>query len=379
MTKLSFSRILAVLAKEFTQLVRDRLTYAMIIGIPVLQLLLFGYAINSDPKHLPTAVFIQDQGRFSRSIVGALVRSDYFDIRHDARSPAEMHRLIERGAVQFAITIPGDFTRRVIRRDKPQILVEADASDPAATGPAVAALATLPQYALMNDLKGPLESIAPPASAQPFEVVVQRRYNPESVTAYNIVPGLVATILTITLVMMTALGMTREAERGTMETLLATPLRPIEVMIGKLTPYVLVGIIQSTLIIAMARILFGVPMAGGWPALVIGLFLFIVGSLSLGFLVSTVARTQLQAMQMAVFYLLPSILLTGFLFPFRGMPQWAQWIGTAVPVTHMLRVVRGSMLKGVGIGDALPSLGALGLFVLVVAAIAVRKYRTTLD
>lgn len=378
MMGLSFSRILAILSKEFTQLVRDRLTYAMIIGIPVIQLLLFGYAINSDPKHLPTAVLVQDQGQFSRSILGALHHSEYFDIRHVARTPMEMDKLIERGAVQFAVTIPGDFTRRVVRRDNPQILVEADASDPSATGPAVAALASLPQYALMSDLKGPLASGAADQS-QPFEVVVQRRYNPESITAYNIVPGLVATILTITLVMMTALGMTREAERGTMETLLSTPLRPLEVMIGKLTPYVMVGIIQATLIITLARVLFGVPMAGGWPALILGLFLFIVGSLSLGFLVSTLARTQLQAMQMAVFYLLPSILLTGFLFPFRGMPQWAQWLGTILPVTHMLRVVRGSMLKGVGIAEALPSLGALTLFVLIVATIAVRQYRTTLD
>jgi ABC-2 type transport system permease protein len=363
MMGLSASRILAVLTKEFTQLVRDRLTYAMIIGIPVIQLLLFGYAINSDPKHLPTAVLVQDQGKFSRSILGALNNSDYFDLRYTARSPEEMEKLIERGTVQFAITIPGDFTRRVVRRDNPQILVEADASDPAATGPAVAALA----------------AEAAPATPKPFEVVVQRRYNPESITAYNIVPGLVATILTITLVMMTARGMPREAERGTMETLLSTPLRPIEVMIGKLTPYVMVGIIQATLIITLARLLFGVPMAGGWPALILGLFLFIVGSLSLGFLVSTLARTQLQAMQMAVFYLLPSILLTGFLFPFRGMPQWAQWLGTIIPVTHMLRVVRGSMLKGVGITEALPSLGALALFVLVVATLAVRQYRTTLD
>ena len=315
---ISMSRIMAVLTKEFTQLVRDRLTYAMIIGIPVLQLLLFGYAINSDPKHLPTAVLVQDQGQFSRSILGALNNSDYFDLRYSARSPAEMHELIERGSVQFAVTIPGDFSRRVIRRDNPQILVEADASDPSATGPAAAALTSLPQYALMHDLRGPLAPAG--AREQPFEVVVQRRYNPESITAYNIVPGLVATILTITLVMMTALGMTREAERGTMETLLSTPLRPIEVMIGKLTPYVMVGIIQATLIIVLARLLFGVPMAGGWIPLILGIFLFIIGSLSLGFLVSTVARTQLQAMQMAVFYLLPSILLTGFLFPFRGMP-----------------------------------------------------------
>jgi ABC-2 type transport system permease protein len=379
MMGLSMSRILAILSKEFTQLVRDRLTYAMLIGIPVFQLLLFGYAINSDPKHLPTAVLVQDQGRFSRSVLGALQRSEYFDLRYSARSPEEMHELIERGAVQFAITIPGDFTRRVVRQDKPQILVEADASDPSATGPAVAALGSLPQYALMHDIKGPLAEAAASATPKPFEVVVQRRYNPESITAYNIVPGLVATILTITLVMMTALGMTREAERGTMETLLSTPLRPMEVMIGKLAPYVMVGIIQATLIITLARLLFGVPMAGGWPALIVGLFLFIVGSLSLGFLVSTLARTQLQAMQMAVFYLLPSILLTGFLFPFRGMPQWAQWLGTMIPVTHMLRVVRGSMLKGVGIAEALPSLGALALFVLVVATVAVRQYRTTLD
>jgi len=379
MTGLSLSRILAVLSKEFTQLVRDRLTYAMIIGIPVIQLLLFGYAINSDPKHLPAAVLVQDQGQFSRSILGALQRSDYFDLRYSARSPAEMDRLIERGSVQFAITIPGDFTRRVVRQEQPQILVEADASDPAATSGAVAALAAIPQYALTNDLKGPLASAAPPASPKPFEVVVQRRYNPESVTAYNIVPGLVATILTMTLVMMTALAMTREIERGTMETLLSTPVRPLEVMIGKLTPYVMVGIIQATLIITMARILFGVPMAGGWPALLLGLFLFIIGSLSLGFLVSTLARNQLQAMQMTFFYFLPSILLSGFLFPFRGMPLWAQWIGTAVPVTHMLRVVRGSMLKGVGIADALPSLGALTLFVLIVASLAVMQYRTTLD
>lgn len=376
MMDLSFSRMMAVLAKEFTQLVRDRLTYAMIIGIPIIQLLLFGYAINTDPRHLPTAVLVQDQGQFARSIVGSLQRSDYFKIDYVARSPTEMDELIERGAVQFAITIPGDFTRRVVRRDRPQILVEADASDPAATGSAVAALSALPIEGLKHDLKGVL---APASSAPPFEVVIQRRYNPESITSYNIVPGLVATILTMTLVMMTSLAMTRETERGTMETLLSTPLRPLEVMVGKLTPFVLVGILQATIIISMARLLFGVPMAGGWAALILGLFLFIVGSLALGFLVSTVARNQLQAMQMSFFYFLPSILLSGFLFPFRGMPDWAQWLGSLIPVTHMLRIVRGAMLKGVGVAEAAPSLGALTLFVLIVAGIAVKQYRTTLD
>ena len=377
MNGLSASRIMAVLAKEFTQLVRDRLTYAMIIGIPIIQLLLFGYAINTDPRHLPTVVLVQDQGQFSRSILGALERSEYFSIDHVARSPAEMNRLIEGGSVQFAITIPGDFTRRLVRRESPQILVEADASDPAATGAAVAALNALPKEALKHDLVGPLAQAT--VTSQPFEVIIQRRYNPESITSYNIVPGLVATILTMTLVMMTSLAMTRETERGTMETLLSTPLRPIEVMVGKLTPFVIVGIIQATLIISLARLLFGVPMAGGWAALILGLFLFIVGSLALGFLVSTVARNQLQAMQMSFFYFLPSILLSGFLFPFRGMPEWAQWIGSILPVTHMLRVVRGAMLKGVGIAEAASSLGALALFVLIVTAIAMKKYRTTLD
>jgi ABC-2 type transport system permease protein len=377
MMGLSLSRILAVLAKEFTQLVRDRLTYAMILGIPVIQLLLFGYAINSDPKHLPTAVLVQDQGDFSRSVLAALQNSDYFNLIQSVRTPAELDRLIETGTVQFAVTIPGDFSRKVVRGENAQILVEADASDPAATGPAVSALAVLPQYALKHDLKGPLASRG--ATKQPFEVVVQRRYNPESETAFNIVPGLVGTILTMTLVMMTALAMTREVERGTMETLLATPLRPVEVMVGKLTPFVLVGVIQATVIITMARLLFGVPMAGGWAALILGLFLFIIGSLSLGFLISTLARNQLQAMQMSFFYFLPSILLSGFLFPFRGMPQWAQWLGSLIPVTHMLRVVRGAMLKGVGVADVLPSLGALALFMLIVATLAVRAYRTTLD
>ena len=377
MSAFSLERVIAVLAKEFKQLLRDRLTYAMILVVPIVQLLLFGYAINSDPKHLPAAVLIQDQGTFPRSVLAALEHSQYFDVIGSVRSTHELDALIASGKVQFAITIPGDFTRRVVKSDRPQILVEADASDPAATGGAVAALAALPDYALMHDLKGPVAR--PAAAARPFEVVVQRRYNPEGISAYNIVPGLLGTILSMTLVMMTALGVTREAERGTMETLLATPLRPLEVMVGKLTPYVLVGIVQSAVIIFFGRLLFGVPMEGGWPALIIGLFLFIIGSLALGFLISTVARNQLQAMQMSFFYMLPSILLSGFLFPFSGMPQWAQWLGSLIPVTHMLRVVRGAMLKGIAIGDALPSLGALALFVLIVTALAVNQYRMTLD
>lgn len=374
---LSPSRTWAIMAKEFIQLTRDRLTYAMILLLPILQLLLFGYAINDDPRHLPTAVLVQDNGAFSRSILTALNNSGYFDITLQARSQGELDRALERGEVQFAVIIPADFTRRVVRGDGAQILVEADATDPSATSGAVAALASLPSQALTRDLTGPLAARAP--GRAPFEVVVHRRYNPEAITAYNIVPGLLGVILSMTLVMMTSLGMARERERGTMESLLATPVRPLEVMVGKLTPYVLVGLIQAGVFLVMARLLFEVPMSGGWIALAAGLLLFIVGSLSLGFLISTVAKTQLQAMQMSFFYMLPAILLSGFMFPFRGMPDWAQAIGTAIPVTHFLRVVRGSLLKGVGLENAGPSLLALALFVLVVGALAMMRYRTTLD
>lgn len=373
----ALSRTFAVMAKEFTQLTRDRLTYAMILVMPVAQLLLLGYAINNDPKHLPTAVMVQDQGRFSRSILSALTETGYFDLKYVVRSPAELDRLVTEGKAQFAISIPGDFTRRVVRRDRPAILVEADATDPAATGGALAALAALPTQALSHDLKG---AIAPPkAPDAPFEVVVQRRFNPEGVTAYNIVPGLLGVILSMTLVLMTALAVTRERERGTMETLLATPVRPQEVMAGKLAPYVLVGLIQAGFILLLARGLFDVPMAGGWDAFILGLLLFIVGSLSLGFLISTVARTQLQAMQMSFFYMMPSILLSGFAFPFAGMPVWAQAIGSVMPVTHFLRIVRGSLLKGEGLVGSLPSIVALALFVVAATAIALARYNDRLE
>ena len=376
MNGFSSTRVLAVMIKEFKQLTRDRLTYAMMLAIPIIQLLLFGYAINSEPRHLPTAMLVQEDSIFARSITAALKNSGYFDLVAQARTPAQLDDMIRRGEVQFAITIPGDFTRRIARGDKAQMLVEVDATDPSATGAAVAALAGLPTQALSHDLKGGLAR----QGAEPlFEVVVHRRYNPEAITSYNIVPGLLGVILSMTLVMMTALSVTREAERGTMESLLATPVEPIEVMVGKLTPYVVVGLVQTVIILVLARFLFDVPMLGGWLGLSIGIALFIVGSLALGFLMSTVAKTQLQAMQMSMFYILPSILLSGFMFPFKGMPTWAQAIGEVVPVTHFLRVVRGAMLKGQGIEDMWRELLALVAFVCVVTALAMARYRRTLD
>ncbi|HEY0435486.1 MAG TPA: ABC transporter permease [Phenylobacterium sp.] len=376
-TGFSGGRVAAVMVKEFKQLTRDRVTYALMLLLPVIQLLLFGYAINTEPRHLPTAVLVQEDSVFARSIVSALRNSAYFDLSAQARSPAELDEMIRQGRVQFAVTIPADFTRRVARADHAQVLVEADATDPSATGGAVAALAGLPLQALAHDLRG---ALAPRGqAAAPFSVVVHARYNPEAVTAYNIVPGLLGVILSLTLVMMTALSVTRETERGTMESLLATPVQPLEVMVGKLAPYVGIGLVQTVLILIMAKVLFGVPMEGGWTGLSIGTGLFIVGSLALGFLISTVARSQLQAMQMSVFYIFPSILLSGFMFPFRGMPAWAQWMGQVIPVTHFLRVVRGALLKGQSLGDMWRELAALLAFVAIVTALAMARYRRTLD
>jgi len=377
MSGMSLTRVLAILIKEFKQITRDRLTYAMILALPIVQLLLFGYAINAEPRHLPTALLVQEDSVFARSITASLANSQFFRIVAQARSPAELDDLLRRGEVQFAITIPGDFTRRVARGDKAQILVEADATDPSATGSAVAALANLPAQALTRDLAGALRLRA--QSRPPFEVVVHRRYNPEAITAFNIVPGLLGVILSMTLVMMTSLSVTRETERGTMESLLATPVEPLEVMVGKLAPYVLVGAIQTVVILILARLLFDVPMVGGWGALSLGVSLFVVGSLALGFLISTLATSQLQAMQMSFFYILPSILLSGFMFPFRGMPAWAQAIGEAIPVTHFLRIVRGALLKGQGIEDMWRELLALVAFVCVVTAVTLARYRRTLD
>lgn len=378
--RLSAARILAVLIKEFIQLTRDRLTYAMILVLPIVQLMLFGYAINNDPRHLPTAILVQDQGPMARSTVSALVNSGYFEIVRTAASPVELDEALARGEVQFALTIPADFTRKVVRSEGAQVLVEADASDPAATGGAIAALANLPRTALTRELVGAAaQGRIGGTGVDPFEVVIHRRYNPEAITAYNIVPGLLGVILSMTLVMMTSLGVTREYERGTMESLLATPARPIEVMIGKLAPYVVVGLAQTAIILVLAKALFAVPMAGGWGALTVGVLLFIVGSLALGFLISTLARTQLQAMQMSFFYIMPSILLSGFMFPFRGMPAWAQALGGLIPVTHFLRVVRGALLKGLDIPQLWPSLSALALFVVAISALAMARYRTTLD
>ena len=370
-------RFLAVLMKEFVQMGRDRLTFAMMSGVPVMQLVLFGFAINMDPKALPAAMVSAESSVFTRSLTRALENTGYFRIVANPATVAEGERLLALGRVQFLLQVPEDFSRRLMRGERAVVLVEADATDPAATSNALAALQQVNRTALDHDLTGPLARLRGGEPA--FEVRVHRRYNPEGVTQYNIVPGLMGVVLTMTMVMMTAVAMTRERERGTMENLLATPVRPLEVMLGKIVPYILIGYVQVVVILIAARYLFQVPMVGSLWLLTTVLVLFIATNLAIGFTFSTLAKSQMQAMQMTMFFFLPSMLLSGFMFPFRGMPDWAQVLGEALPLTHFLRIVRGILLKGSTLGDIYPHLWPLALILLVVSAAALMRYQRTLD
>ena len=391
--RFSLARVLAIFIKEVQQMLRDRPTFAMAVGVPILQLLLFGYAINTDPKGLPTAVVTQDRGPMARSLVAAMEQSGYFRVQARPASERDGDAMVEDGEVQFLIVIPPDFSRRVLRGERPAVLVSVDATDPSASSNALAALAQLGAQALRRDLAGAAAtattggtggvataSIATGgAASQPFEWRIHRRYNPEGLSRYNIVPGLIGTILTMTMVMLTGLAMTRERERGTMENLLATPVRPLEVMVGKILPYIVLGYVQLGVILLAAALLFQIPMAGSFTLLLAMIGVFMLANLAVGFTFSTLAKNQLQALQATFFFFLPSMLLSGFMFPFRGMPRWAQVIGEALPLTHFLRIVRGIMLKGNGFGQLLPELWPMLLFLLVAGTIALMRYRQTLD
>jgi ABC-2 type transport system permease protein len=376
MSGFSLRRFGAVLYKEFIQMRRDRVTFAMMIGMPLMQLFLFGFAINADPRHLPTLVELGDNGPITRAVIAAMQQSDYFDFRGQVAGTAAGEAALRRGEANFVIVFPRDFERDVVRGLSPEILVAADASDPSAVGGAAAALSGIVDVALREALAGPL---ARPAAAPAFSVVVQREYNPEGRTATNIVPGLLAIILSMTMVMITAVAIVKETERGTMEMLIATPVRPFEVMLGKILPYVMVGYVQTAVFLVSAYAVFRVPFEGGWGAFFVGFNLFIVVNLALGFLISTVARNQMQAMQLSFFTILPSILLSGFMFPFAGMPGWAQVIGEGVPATHFLRVIRAVMLKGGDLVDVAAPCWALAAILLVISGIAMLRYRQTLD
>jgi ABC-2 type transport system permease protein len=372
-----FNRIGAILIKEFIQMRRDRLTFGMMIMVPVIQLTLFGFAINSDPRHLPTYLYVQDNSTIVRSLIEGLKNSSYFDIAGEVGDPASAAARLQNGDAAFVITIPPGFTRGVLRGDQPELLVEADASDPAAASNAVGYIQQIVASSLQHDLKGqwaPLNQ-----GPAPVNIVVHRMYNPEGISQYNIVPGLLGVILTMTMIMITSIAMTRETERGNMENLLATPARPWEVMAGKIVPYVGVGLVQTAIVLLAAYYVFQVPFIGSPGLLAVGVGLFIVANLAVGFTFSTIARTQMQAMQMTFFFFLPSILLSGFMFPFRGMPGWAQAIGQVFPLTHFLRIVRGVMLKGADWAAIWPSIWPMVIFLAAATAVAMVRYRSTLD
>ncbi|SFB14216.1 ABC-2 type transport system permease protein [Collimonas sp. OK607] len=374
---LSFSRWWSIVLKEFLQLMRDRVTVRMITVIPIMQMLLFGFAINSDPKHMPTAIISADHSEFTRTFIAAMKASDYFDIVAELPNEAAARTALAQGKVLFVLNIPADFTRNLLRGERPALLVEADATDPTATGMALAALPQLVQSVADKDLQGALAKFNGGKPA--FDVQVQRLYNPEGITQYNVVPGLMGVILSMTMVMMTGLSMTRERERGTMENLLATPVSPIEVMTGKIMPYIAIGLIQASIILLGARFMFHVPFAGSVVAIYLAALLFIAASLTVGITLSSIAQNQLQAMQLTMFYFLPNILLSGFMFPFQGMPKWAQFIGNLLPLTYFNRLIRGILLKGNGWVDLWPNVWPLMLFTVIVMGIALRFYRRTLD
>jgi ABC-2 type transport system permease protein len=373
----SLARFWAMVVKEFIQMRRDRLTFGMMIGIPLIQLVLFGFAINSDPKHLPAAVLLADQGPQGRTLLYAIQNSGYFELVRQVRTESEGRDVLTRGEVLFVINIPENFTRGLLRGDRPAILVEADATDPSATSNALGSLRTLMNTALQNDLKGSLAFLA--GIDGPVDLRVHAQYNPEAITQYNIVPGLMGVVLTMTMVMITGLAITRERETGTMENLLSMPTRPFEVMMGKIIPYILVGYIQVLLILTAARVLFGVPMVGNLGLLLVAALVFIAANLAVGITFSTVAKNQREAVQMSFFFFLPSLLLSGFMFPFRGMPHWAQAVGEIFPLTHFLRIVRGILLKGNGLEEVILQLWQIALFAAIALIIGVKRYRQTLD
>jgi ABC-2 type transport system permease protein len=373
----SIGRWWSIVRKEFLQLRRDRVTFAMIVGIPILQMALFGYAINTDPKHLGTAVINADNTSITRSFVWAMKNSAYFKFVGELPNEAAGHEALARGEILFVVSIPAGFTRQLLRHERPALLVEADATDPSAAANAIFALNGITQSVVQKELTGPLAPLA--GTPAPFDVRVHRLYNPDGITQYNVVPGLMGVILTLTMVMMTALAITRERERGTMENLLAMPATPIEVMTGKLIPYIGIGLIQSSIILLAARFVFHVPFFGNIGAIYLVTLLFVAANLTVGITLSSLAQNQLQAVQLTVFYFLPNILLSGFMFPFQGMPKWAQVLGDLLPLTYFNRLIRGIMLKGNGWSNSWPSVWPLIVFTFIVMTIAVKTYRRTLD
>ena len=378
MKKISFSRIVAIVKKEFVQMRRDKLTLAMMIGIPIVQLIIFGFAINSNPKHLSTYILNGDgQSQFTRHFISSLQNSKYFDIKGTLYSPDKAQHNMLSGKATFIITIPPGFNNKLIRGENPEILLEADSVDPQTIGSALAVANIVFKNSVSTFAKGSLQYLK--GSDDLVQLKIHRNYNPNQIMQFSTVPSLLGVILTLTLVFVTALSMTREAERGTMENLLCMPVRPIEVLLGKIGPYIVMGLIQMVLIVILGHYLFNVPVNGNILLLLLMGLVFIIATLSVGIVFSTIARNQLQAVQMSMFFFLPSIMLSGFMFPFKAMPVWAQYIGQCLPLTHFNIIVRGIMIKGAGFKDLQMQLYYIVIFMVIVLTIGVLRYRKTLD
>ena len=363
---MNLRRLAAIVVKELRQLRRDRITFAMIIGIPTMQLVLFGYAINLDVRHLDAAVLDQAHTTRSRELIAQIAATDVLRFKEPARSPQDVEDLLRAGRISAALVVPPDFETRLEVRDRPAVQIVVDGSDQVIQS-AARQLAAFPVYGSAGWTK----------KTAPVEVV--NFYNPQRRAPLNTVPGLVGVILTMTLVMFTAIALVRERERGNMEMLIATPVSPWELTVGKVLPFVGIGLIQVTIVLALGAIIFGVPVRGSLGELYLVSLAFIVASLSLGIFISTLARTQFQAMQISFFSFLPQILLSGFMFPYAGMPVPAQYLAEILPLTHFLRLVRGIMLRGAGADDLWHSLGALGVFIVIVFTLAVMRVHKRLD
>lgn len=377
MKHFSFFRLWGLIIKEFTQFKRDHSTFAMVISLPIIQLLLFGLAINTNPKQLPTALINFDSGPFARTLIHELENTQYFRFDHYPTSEADAKKLMARHQVLFILSIPPDFSRKLVRGEKPSALLEVDGTDPVSVAYAVSASTGLMKTVFQYDLIGPLASLT--VKPDPAQLITHTKYNPSAITQYNIVPGLLGTVLTMTFVMVASMALTRERERGTMETLLSSPLLPLEVIIGKSVPFIVVGYLQVIIVILIATLFFQIPLVGNPILLVILVLPFVLANLAVGMTISTLAKTQLEASQISLFFFLPSMLLSGFAFPFKGMPLWAQWIGNMLPLTHFINIVRGIMLKGIGFADAWVDLWPILFFMFFMVIVALRRYRETLD
>lgn len=373
MQKFSILRIHAVVIKEFRQILRDKGTLALIIMMPLMLMLLFGYAINNNPRNLPTALVVNSQGELSRSLIKAMENTGYFRIKSVTRDLELASELMKRGNVQFVIYFPHDLERDLARGFAPKILIDIDATDPASSAQVSSALIAAFNEAISRD------KFNPEHQNSEFELVVHTKYNPELLTRYQIIPGLIGILLTLTTILLAGISMTKEYERGTMENLLATPLYPTEVMLGKILPYLFISYLQICVLLFIARYLFELPVITNWGSLIACCTLLMLANLGVGFTFSTLAKNQLQVMQMTYFFFLPSLLLSGFMFPFYGMPRWAQILGEFFPLTHFLRMIRGIWLKNALITDYAYDVIAIFVFLCASTTLSLYRYKRTLD